>query len=242
MHGLPEQLILASRVALGPTYSMETYGSRDLIDLFRLIALRLSEARVELGALDGAIGDADHGNSMSNGFTTVVQATSAAEDPTPSEILSLAARSFLSAVGATTGPLYASAMLSAARTYQGRVALTAADVAGLVPAFAQGIAERGKARPGDKTMMDAWAPAARAVAEAERAGLPPIECLRRAEAAAREGRESTRAMIAAMGRAARLGPRSLGHVDPGAASAVIIIGAIHDWLQSRILRAQAGQG
>lgn len=220
---------------------METYGPRDLIDLFRLIALRLSEARIELGALDGAIGDADHGNSMADGFSAVVQATSAADDPTPSGIMAIAARSFLSAVGATTGPLYASALLSAAHDLEGKATLFASDVASLVPAFARGIAERGKARPGDKTMMDAWAPAARATAEAEKAGCSPLDRLRRAEAAAREGRESTRAMIAAVGRAARLGPRSLGHVDPGAASAVIVIGALHDWVQERTPHAGTGQ-
>lgn len=212
---------------------MDTFCSRDLIDLFRLIALRLSEARIELGALDGAIGDADHGNSMTDGFLAVVQATSMSDDLVPSRILSIAARSFLSAVGATTGPLYASALLSAARALEGKTSLSASDVAGLVPAFSQGIAERGKARPGDKTMMDAWAPAARAVTEAERAHLPPLVQLRRAESAAREGREATRAMIAATGRAARLGPRSLGHVDPGAASALIVIAALHEWLQRR---------
>ena len=224
---------VASGAAFSPSVRMENFGTRDLIDLFRLIALRLSEARIELGILDGAIGDADHGNSMANGFLAVVQAISPLDDHAPSAIMSIAARSFLSAVGATTGPLYASALLAAARGLEGKTALSAADVAGLVPAFAAGIADRGKARPGDKTMMDAWAPAARAVADAERAQLPPLDRLRKAEAAAREGRESTRAMIAATGRAARLGPRSLGHVDPGAASAVIVIGALHEWLHRR---------
>lgn len=212
---------------------MESFTSRDLIDLFRLISQRMSEARIELGALDGAIGDADHGNSMADGFAAVVHATLNSDDLAPSGILALAAQSFLSAVGATTGPLYASALLSAARGVEGKMVLSAADVAGLVPEFAAGIADRGKARPGDKTMMDAWAPAARAVTEAERTCLPPLEQLHRAEAAAREGREATRAMIAATGRAARLGARSLGHVDPGAASAVIMIGALSEWLQAR---------
>lgn len=212
---------------------MESFTSRDLIDLFRLISLRMSEARIELGALDGAIGDADHGNSMADGFAAVVHATLNSDDLAPSGILALAAQSFLSAVGATTGPLYASALLSAARGVEGKMVLSAADVAGLVPEFAAGIADRGKARPGDKTMMDAWAPAARAVTEAERTCLPPLQQLHRAEAAAREGREATRAMIAATGRAARLGARSLGHVDPGAASAVIMIGALSEWLQAR---------
>ena len=213
---------------------MGEFTSRRLVNLFRLIALRLSEARRELGALDGAIGDADHGNAMAEGFAAVVRATSAEDTRPPSEIMAIAGRSFLSAVGATTGPLYASAMLAAAKQLEGKTALSAADVAGLVPAFAAGIAERGKARPGDKTMMDAWAPAARAVTEAAKAGLAPLDQLRRAEVAATEGREDTRAMIAAVGRAARLGARSLGHVDPGAASTVIIIAALQEWLDLQL--------
>jgi len=220
---------------------MGEFTSRHLVDLFRLIALRLSEARRELGALDGAIGDADHGNAMAEGFAAVVQATSAEDVRAPSEIMAIAGRSFLSAVGATTGPLYASAMLAAAKQIEGKTALSAADVSGLVPAFAEGIAKRGKARPGDKTMMDAWAPAARAVNEAAKAGLSAVDQLRRAEAAATEGREATRAMIAAVGRAARLGARSLGHVDPGAASTVIIIAALQEWLGLQLATAD-GEG
>lgn len=210
---------------------MEEFTSRNLVDLFRLIALRLSEARRELGALDGAIGDADHGNSMAEGFAAVVRATSVDGDRPPSEIMATAGRSFLSAVGATTGPLYASAFLATSRQVEGKPSLTATDIALFVPAFAEGIAQRGKARQGDKTMMDAWAPAARAVTDAVAASLPATEQLRRAEIAATEGRDDTRAMIAAMGRAARLGARSLGHIDPGAASAVIIIAALHEWLR-----------
>lgn len=238
--GMTAEQWLASGSVVCLTNPMDSYGSRDLIDLFRLIALRLSEARIELGALDGAIGDADHGNSMAGGFLAVVQATSCSDDPVPSRIMFLAARSFLSAVGATTGPLYASALMSAARALEGKASLSASDIADLVPAFSQGIAERGKARPGDKTMMDAWSPAARAVAEAKRARMSPLDRLRKAEAAARNGRDSTRAMIAAVGRAARLGPRSLGHIDPGAASAVIVIGALHEWMQGQIVSSGGG--
>jgi dihydroxyacetone kinase-like protein len=219
---------------------MGEFTSRHLVDLFRLIALRLSEARRELGALDGAIGDADHGNAMAEGFAAVVRATSADDTRAPTEILAIAGRSFLSAVGATTGPLYASALLAAAQQLEGKLALSEADVAGLVPTFAVGISQRGKARPGDKTMMDAWAPAARAVAEAAKAGLSPVDQLRRAEGAATQGRDDTRAMIAAVGRAARLGARSLGHVDPGAASAVIIIASLQEWL--RLQLPVAGRG
>lgn len=227
------QVRLETRAGFCPCSVMEQITSRQIVDIFRLIALRLAEARSELGALDGAIGDADHGNSMAEGFAAVVRATSAAPEAPPSDLLILAGRSFLSAVGATTGPLYASAMIAAGRDLAGKAALDATDLVRLVPAFARGIAERGKARPGDKTMMDAWGPAARAATDALQAGQPPERCLALAEAAARNGCDATRAMVASTGRAARLGARSLGHVDPGAASAVILVAALHEWIATQ---------
>ncbi|MDO5641713.1 MAG: dihydroxyacetone kinase subunit DhaL [Paracoccus sp. (in: a-proteobacteria)] len=219
---------------------MESFSARQLIGLFRLIACRLSDARVELGLLDGPIGDADHGNSMAEGFAAVVRATAAADEQMPGELMSIAARSFLSAVGATTGPLYAGAMMCAARRFASKPALAPDDIAALIPAFAEGIQQRGKASPGDKTMMDVWAPAARAVIEGRKRGLCALDQLARAETAAIEGREATRAMVASVGRAARLGPRSLGHVDPGAASAVMIISATRDWLAAQSSCAPGG--
>lgn len=225
---------LASGPGFWPTASMTEFSAPHLVDLFRLFALRLAEARIDLGALDGAIGDADHGNSMAEGFAAVVRATLAAPQDLPGPLMAVAARSFLSAVGATTGPLYASALQAGSRRLGERASFGPEDVAALVGAFADGIAHRGNARPGDKTMMDVWFPAARAVAEAARSGASPLEQLRQAERAAAEGREATRAMIAAVGRAARLGPRSLGHVDPGAASAAILISALREWLEAQV--------
>lgn len=206
-----------------------------ITDVFRAVAARLTEARTELGVLDGVIGDADHGNSMADGFAAVVRASAAASmNGAPAgDLFPVAAQSFLSAVGATTGPLYASAFLRAGQLFAGQVEIASAALPGLIPAFAEGIRQRGKAQPGDKTMLDVWAPAARAVQQAEARGLDPLACLDEAVRAAEEGREATRAMVASVGRAARLGQRTLGHVDPGAASATIIITALRDAMRRR---------
>lgn len=220
---------------------MDGLDAQQLIALFRLISLRLDEARQMLGQLDGAIGDADHGNSMAEGFAAVVRASAQAssQGARVGELFDIAAESFLEAVGATTGPLYASALLSAGQRYHGMQSLHIAEIPDLIPAFARGIAARGKASAGDKTMLDVWAPAARAVVDAQAAGSAPLTVLDVALKAAEEGREATRAMIATVGRASRLGQRSLGHVDPGAASAVIIIAALRDGLALH-LRQGAG--
>lgn len=216
---------------------MTPLDANQIVDLFRVIARQLAEARAELGELDGAIGDADHGNSMADGFAAVVRATAqAAAGGTPAgDLFAVAGRSFLNAVGATTGPLYASALLRAGQQFAGLAAIPAEAIPGLVTAFATGIAERGKASPGDKTMLDAWAPAARA------ADMPgdPLTRMDRALRAAEDGRDATRAMVASVGRAARLGERSLGHVDPGAASAVIVIAALRDGLARHLTEARS---
>ncbi|MFO1073281.1 MAG: dihydroxyacetone kinase subunit DhaL [Geminicoccaceae bacterium] len=217
---------------------MAPFSAIDLVDLFRVVAARLAEARGELAALDGAIGDADHGSAMAEGFAAVVRATQqAARAGAPAaELFPVAARSFLNAVGATTGPLYASAFLRAGQAFAGLAAIPPERLAELVAAFSAGIAERGQARLGDKTMLDAWAPAARAAAAM---AADPAAAMAAALRAAEEGRDATRAMVASKGRAARLGERSLGHLDPGAASAVIILAALHEGVLARLARSGA---
>ncbi|MFT4012598.1 MAG: dihydroxyacetone kinase subunit DhaL [Paracoccus sp. (in: a-proteobacteria)] len=211
---------------------MNPLAAPQIVDLFRVVARRLAEARADLGALDGAIGDGDHGNSMAEGFAAVVRAgaEAAGEGVAAGDLFAIGGSALLNAVGATTGPLYASALHHAGLRFAGQAGIPAEEIPALVAAFAEGIAARGKARPGDKTMMDAWGPAARA-AQGPGDALARLD---RALHAASEGRDATRAMIASVGRAARLGERSLGNVDPGAASAVIVIAALREGLARHI--------
>lgn len=222
---------------------MGNIDSGDLVDIFRAVSARMAQARGWLGELDGAIGDADHGASMAEGFAAIVRATrdAAANGMPAGALFAVAARSFLSGVGATAGPLYASALLRAGQGLEEVDPLSDVDIARIVPAMADGIRQRGKAAAGDKTMMDAWGPAARAVDAALATGCSPLQALDAAIDAAAEGRESTRAMVASMGRAARLGERSLGHVDPGAASAVIVIEGLREGLARIVERNEEGR-
>jgi dihydroxyacetone kinase-like protein len=143
-----------------------------------------------------------------------------------SEVLIVAGKAFLNAVGASSGPLYATAMLQAASAVKGLETLDDTQTLGLFDAFAAGIARRGKASPGDKTMLDAWAPAAEAARKAADRGDTLAQAAPAIVAAAEAGAESARDMKAALGRAARLGERSLGHPDPGAVSAAMVVGAM----------------
>ena len=170
------------------------------------IAEAMEANKDELCRLDGLIGDADHGVAMALGFGAAREAAFAlGPEADPAAVLNAAAKAFLNAVGASSGPLYATALMRAGAAVKGRTTLDDDDVVGLVPAMARGIQDRGKAAAGDKTMLDAWAPAAEAAAGARAAGHGWAECLDAAAAAARAGAEATRGMVASRGRAERLG-------------------------------------
>ncbi|ANM14404.1 MULTISPECIES: dihydroxyacetone kinase subunit DhaL [unclassified Rhizobium] len=202
--------------------------TKDLQHLFALIAADIAAQRDHLCELDGAIGDGDHGLAMDAGCEAAAKAVGAL-DPAqiaPTAVFNAAAKAFLNAVGASSGPLYATAFMRAGAAVKDRPELSDDDFLRAFAAMAQGIRERGKAEPGEKTMVDAWKPAADAALDAWQSGTPLSQCFEIAEQAARQGCEATREMTAAKGRASRLGARATGHIDPGAASAVIIIAAM----------------
>lgn len=207
---------------------MTTIDTTRLAAMFAAIADAMSADRDRLCALDGVIGDADHGIAMELGFSAARDAVAALDTGTtdPTILLNTAAKSFLNAVGASSGPLYATAFMRGAAAVKGKATLDDADAVGMFQAMARGIQDRGKAEPGEKTMIDAWAPAARAAGEALAAGKGLAGSLAAAAAAAKAGADATKSMIATKGRASRLGERSLGHMDPGAASAVTVIEAM----------------
>lgn len=193
----------------------DVFDTADLSALFTALAARMAAERDRLCALDGVIGDADHGIAMQQGMAAAADAVAALDNPTLQDQFAAAAKGFLNAVGASSGPLYATAFLRAGKAAGPRHELARPEALRLIAAMAEGIAHRGKAEPGQKTMLDAWAPAAGAALSGQSAAA--------IAAAAHEGAEATSGMVATMGRAARLGERSLGHPDPGAISAAILI-------------------
>src|ERR1700742_2941118 len=132
--------------------------SAQLIGMFNAIAAAIEADKARLCELDGVIGDADHGISMALGFNAVRDALAGldAGAAEPTLVLNTAAKSFLNAVGASSGPLYATAMMRAAAAVKGKAALADAEVIAMFQAMAQGIQDRGKAEIGEKTMVDAW--------------------------------------------------------------------------------------
>jgi phosphoenolpyruvate---glycerone phosphotransferase subunit DhaL len=196
--------------------------------MFQNISESIEDAKDHLSALDGAIGDADHGVTMSIGFQAVKTELGRCnlEGLSPVEVMNLAAMAFLNSVGASTGPLYATGFRRAGQALKDATAATPEAQAALVSGIAAGVRERGKGQRGDKTMLDAWIPAAEAAIDANRRSTDSEEMWRAILAAAEAGAASTGSMVAVRGRAARLGERALGHIDPGAASAVVILKAM----------------
>ncbi|WP_317711263.1 dihydroxyacetone kinase subunit DhaL [Tropicimonas sp. TH_r6] len=215
---------------------MAEVGVDDIMAVLREASARLASASEHLGQLDGEIGDGDHGTTMVRGFSAIVRALGEVE-PGSSDLttlFALCAGSFLDSVGATAGPLYASGLLRAGSYAEGRESLPAQEAPMLLVALGDGIGSRGKAVAGDKTMMDVWLPVGQAVKAARAKGAPLGDTLAEVKTVAGHATEATRSMIASKGRAARLGERSIGHVDPGAASAAIIIDSFSDILAQRL--------
>jgi dihydroxyacetone kinase-like protein len=202
--------------------------SHSLGRMFQNISESIEDAKDHLSALDGAIGDADHGVTMSIGFQAVKTELGRRdlEGLAPAEVMNLAATAFLNSVGASTGPLYATGFRRAGQALKDATAATPEAQAALISGIAAGVRERGKGQRGDKTMLDAWIPAAEAAVDANRRSTDSEEMWQAILAAAEAGAASTGSMVAARGRAARLGERALGHIDPGAASAVVILKAM----------------
>ena len=206
---------------------MGEINAAGLRSIFQAIGDAIEVDKGRLSELDGVIGDADHGVTMSIGFTAVNEALSKL-DPSadPTTVFNTAAKSFLNAVGASSGPLYGTAFMRAGAAVKGKATIDRDGLADCIAAMAKGMQDRGKAERGEKTMMDAWLPAADAAQAAKARGDDAVACLEAAVAAATEGAEATKAMLATKGRASRLGERALGHMDPGAASAVTILKAM----------------
>jgi len=209
-----------------------TYQTHHLAALFHSFATLMTSERDALCQMDGLIGDADHGIAMAQGMVAAQAAVAALGDVTLQDQFNAAAKAFLDAVGASSGPLYATAFLRAGKVTKQRREMELTETPQIIVAMADGIAQRGKAKPGQKTMLDAWAPAAAAI------GSGSLRTdVAKARQAAQSGALATTDMIATIGRAALLGARSLGHPDPGAASAAMLITVFCDQIE-RLAQAQ----
>lgn len=176
-----------------------------------------------LTQLDSAIGDADHGINMDRGFKAVRDKFPTMATMDIATQLKTVGTTLVSTVGGASGPLYGTAFLRAGIAVAGKQELSPADTVAMLEAFLGGVVARGKAKSGEKTMVDALTPALAAAKQALAEGVPLKELASRASQAAGEGTKATIPLLATKGRASYLGERSVGHQDPGATSSWLIL-------------------
>jgi len=180
-----------------------------------------------LTQLDAAIGDGDHGINMNRGFDAVGKALAVQDgNLPPGQLLTIAGKTLVSTVGGASGPLWGTAFRRAGRSLGNAESFDGAALLAALDAGVDGVVDLGAAAPGDKTMVDALRPAVDALREGLDAGASLDAALAAAAAAAEDGARSTVPMQARKGRASYLGERSIGHQDPGATSAALIMRAL----------------
>jgi dihydroxyacetone kinase-like protein len=198
--------------------SLTGEGVREWI---RRYAAVIAEHREELVDLDRAIGDGDHGTNMDRGMRKAVERVDGLGEGDIAATFKAVGMALISSVGGAAGPLYGTLFLQMGTAGAGRDPLDLAAWTDVLDAGVKGVQARGKAQPGDKTMLDALLPAVDALREAGDADLG--DALRRSAAAAEHGMQGTIELEARKGRASYLGPRSVGHQDPGATSAHLLL-------------------
>jgi len=184
--------------------------------------------RENLTALDSAIGDGDHGTNLARGFAAVMRTFGVSSPRTPATVLALTGTTLISKVGGASGPLYGTAFRRAGQALPDAEEVDLAGLAGALDAALAAVRKLGAARDGDKTMVDALVPAVDALHKARSGGASTLGALTATAAAAEAGAEATIPLQAYKGRASYLGPRSVGHKDPGAASTALILAALRD--------------
>jgi dihydroxyacetone kinase-like protein len=191
------------------------------------IATAVAAERDYLVQLDAAIGDGDHGINMARGFNAVVAVLADHGDATPGQVLTLSGKTLVSTVGGASGPLWGSFLRRAGRELGDESTFAAGALVTALRAGLKAVVDLGAAQLGDKTMVDALDPAIRALADGVGAGRSLDGSLAEAVVAAENGMRDTVPLQARKGRASYLGERSIGHQDPGATSAVLVVRALH---------------
>jgi phosphoenolpyruvate---glycerone phosphotransferase subunit DhaL len=213
-----------------------TAGSASADDLRAWVtrfAALIREHQAELTELDSEIGDADHGANMARGMAAVIAKLDADAPATGADLGRTVGMTLVSTVGGASGPLYGTFFLRVGTAAGAAESLDAAALGAALRAGVDGVIARGKAEPGDKTMIDALLPAVAAWEAAAADGADVATAAAAALAAAERGRDGTIPLVARKGRASYLGERSAGHLDPGASSATLLLAALRDVTATR---------
>lgn len=202
-----------------------TLTGEDWVRIIEAMAAAVAEQREQLAALDSLIGDGDHGANISGAMAAAAAQVAQLDAPTPAAVLRTTGRTVMDEMGGAAGVMFGSFFRGCARAVTDREALDVHDLARMMAAGLAEVQRRGQAQPGDKTLVDALAPAAQAMQAAADAGAPLATAVQRAADSARAGAEATANMVARFGRAKHLGERAIGHQDAGATSVAVMLEA-----------------
>ena len=215
---------------------MNKLNSSDLEGLFAKIKDVMVENKENLFKLDSAIGDGDLGVTMSSGFSKVYEMISVLEEKDTGDIGRVFIKvgmTLAEAVPSTLGTLMATGFMRAGKAVKGKTEVNLSDSVLIAYAFVEGIMERGKTEPREKTIIDSLYPALQALKLASEDGIDLKEGLKKAYEAAKDGAEATKEMLPKHGRAVWYGEKSIGKKDPGAVAGMLLIKAFYEYLESK---------
>lgn len=210
--------------------------AKQLKDYFKEIVKMIENEKDYLCELDRKLGDGDHGVTMSIGWQAVNEKLNneLAEEQDCAKISLTVGKTFLSAVGSSVGPLYATGFMRGAKAVKGKTEMNDNDLAEYWIAFAKGIKERGQAEVGDKTMIDTLEPFFISLEKQFAESNEFLPAFTTAVEEAKKGMESTKDIVSKKGRSSRLGERSIGAQDPGATSAYLILSTFLNFVKGQV--------
>lgn len=193
---------------------------KDILKWLELANEQIQTEKTYLTELDQAIGDGDHGLNMARGFGEVASAVLSENDGTIAGVLKDTAMTLISKVGGASGPLLGTAFLRMSTALKDEESLDPQRLSSALYAAVEGIKQRGKASEGEKTMLDVWLPVAHHFSEGATFDGKELAQV------AKEALEATKDMKATKGRASYFGEKSIGHIDPGAATSYYLFSAL----------------
>lgn len=210
--------------------ALQSVDLRDAGPIVTDMVAAIQREQAVLSEIDGATGDGDHGINMGKGFRLAGAKLAKLDGFDLGQGMAVLGDTLLSDIGGSMGPLYGTFFTDMAETLEGSAVIDRERCATMLHAGLDAICGLGNAKMGDKTLVDVLAPAVAAFDAAAAEGGDFAACLHAMKGAAAEGLEATRTMVARLGRAARLGERSRGFLDAGAASCSLLLATLADGL------------
>jgi dihydroxyacetone kinase phosphoprotein-dependent L subunit len=204
------------------------------VEMIKYAGQKIIESKPFLTEIDSAIGDGDHGIGMEVGFKAAIKELNSQEFSTVNGVFTETGKAMIMTMGGASGVIFGTMFLSGFNKRENVEKLNLETLADAFETSLEAIKKRGKAQPGDKTMVDGLTPAVVRLRESARKNHTLLEGLANAVEGAKEGVEATKGYLGRLGRAKSLGERAIGHQDAGATSVSIIFNSMHDWVQENV--------